>query len=259
MADAPSLSRFPRPNVAVDVAVLTVAQPAGSDREPTLCVVVQRGTDNRPMLPGRFIRERRTGAETVDDVLRTKLRVSPSRQPHPRLLKVFDDPSRDPRGWTLSIGYSLGLPAAEASELAGELIAVTDDGSLATGEHLRYDHDEILREALLRMRERYEREPDPDGLLVPPFTLSQLRRLHEVVLGEPLRKDTFNRRMKDRLDAAREPRTSTPLIASEGVGRPAQMFTYGAPPPAPASVPYPLPRANDPAPSRSPHRRGGKK
>jgi hypothetical protein len=51
------------------------------------------------------------------------------------------------------------------------------------------------------MRARYESAPDPDGLLPAPFTLAQLRHVHEAVLGDKLRKDTFNRRMRERSSA----------------------------------------------------------
>ena len=49
------------------------------------------------------------------------------------------------------------------------------------------------------MRSRYEIDPDPDRLLVGEFTMLDLRMLHEAVLGEAVRKDTFNRRMRDLL------------------------------------------------------------
>ena len=70
------------------------------------------------------------------------------------------------------------------------------------------------------LRDRYETEPDPDRLLRGPFTLLELRRLHEAVLGEPLRKDTFNRRMRDRL------RTSDFEPEDRPVGKPAQYYVH---------------------------------
>ena len=57
------------------------------------------------------------------------------------------------------------------------------------------------------LRERYEFRyryvdiyPDPDGFLPEPFTLHQLRRVHEAVVGAELHKDNFNRRMKPFLE-----------------------------------------------------------
>lgn len=42
--------------------------------------------------------------------------------------------------------------------------------------------------------------PDPDHCLPGPFTLRQLRKVHEAVVGTVLHKDTFNRRMKPFLE-----------------------------------------------------------
>lgn len=251
MPAEPSLTEFPRPNVAVDIAVLTVGPAlSGEAADQHLSVVLQRATDSQLSLPGRFIREGRTVEQTVEEVLTQKLGLRPTRV-RPDLLEVFSEPGRDPRGWTISIAYAVTLPAHEVSPSVGELAPVDATGKLVSGETLKYDHEQIVCVSVRRMQERYERAPDPDGLLAPPFTMSQLRRVHEIVLGEPLRKDTFNRRMKDRLAEARD-RTGGPLIASETVGRPAQMFTYGSP--APAAVPFPLPRTDDP-PARGPHRK----
>lgn len=50
-------------------------------------------------------------------------------------------------------------------------------------------------------RRRYARRPDPSRLLSEPFSLRELRLLHEAVLGEPLVKDTFRRRMEPQLVA----------------------------------------------------------
>ena len=57
-------------------------------------------------------------------------------------------------------------------------------------------------------------------LLPQKFTPSQLQRVYEAILCEPLDKRDFRKRM-EALDALR-PLTET---AQEGAGRPAQLFT----------------------------------
>ncbi len=60
---------------------------------------------------------------------------------------------------------------------------------------------------------------DPTSRLLPqPFTLLQLRMLHETILGEALQKDTFRRRMEPNLQP-------TERIAEGTVGRPARLFS----------------------------------
>ena len=220
---ADELSQFPRPSVAVDLALLTALPPRPEERVGHLAVLMQpHATDRTGMaLPGRFLRERRTVVQTVAEVLDEKVGLS-IRPTRPRLLKVFDDPARDERGWTLSLAHALSLPHQELSQANGELIPIDLSGDLHTGGGLLFDHGEIVRDAAATIRERYERRPDPDRLLAEPFTLGELRALHEAVLGEPLRKDTFNRRMKPHLQPIREEQ-DTPVLRSSG-GRPAQVY-----------------------------------
>ena len=117
------LSDYPRPNVAVDIAVLTVL-------DGSLCVVIQRNPDSAgAALPGRFVRERRTVDETVREVLELKLGLSPDHV-RPHLLAVFSDPDRDPRGWTISIAHAVALPAAPP---AGVLASRACGASARTG------------------------------------------------------------------------------------------------------------------------------
>ena len=223
MSSTKSLSSFPRPNVAVDIAVLTVAPAMESLAEigQLSVLVVRRDEEPHGVLPGRFIRERRTINQTVQEVLEVKLELDPG-DISPTLLRVFDDPYRDERGWTLSIAHAVTLPAERVRGSAAEMVPIDHSGDLATGEKLGFDHNEIVREAVAAMRDRYETSPDPDGLLEVPFTLSELRRLHETVLGERLRKDTFNRRMREHLEEVYDAPGSPSLRRS--VGRPAQLF-----------------------------------
>ena len=92
---------------------------------------------------------------------------------------------------------------------------VTPDGRLDGEGPLLFDHDQIVATAVEALRERYEIRyryvdihPDPDGFLPEPFTLHQLRKVHEAVVGAELHKDNFNRRMKPL------PRAADPQAAS---------------------------------------------
>ena len=216
------LTDYPRPSVAVDIAVLSAV-------DAHLCVVIQRDDAGTAMLPGRFIRERRSVADTVREVLELKLGLSPDRV-HPHLLQVFDDPDRDPRGWTISIAHAVALPAAQLTSVVGELVPVTPTGALESAEPLLYDHDQIIAAATDSLRERYEDRPDPDNLLPTPYTLTELRELHEAILGRRLMRDSFNRRVQPLLapqvDGAGEP------VTRVAGGRPARLYARNAPPTA---------------------------
>lgn len=242
-----ALDAYPRPNVAVDLALFTLLPSAEGNHHDRLGVVVLRGSDGTPTLPGRMVRERETIRETVKELVQEKLSHRPTARWTLRMLDVFDDPDRDPRGWVWSVGYSVAISRHEADLLTpqAELLAIRGSaarGTRSTSEKLSYDHDDIVSMAVRRMRRRYEKAPDPDGLLKAPYTLSQLRHAHEAVLGAPLKRDTFNRRMREFLEPAMS-RSGEEMFTSETVGRPAQLFTPRRVAVREVSEPFPLPRS----------------
>ena len=224
----PNLEDFPRPGVTVDLAILTVTSP-GTD-EATLRVLVQDREDpDGRVLPGRFLRERHTVVDTVREVFEHKVGVVPSEVTPPRLLRVFDEPNRDDRTWAISVAHSVSMPESELEGAKGDLLAVSSGGALLDGGPMLWDHDEIVAAAVESLRERYEfryrysdTAPDPDGFLPEPFTLHQLRKVHEAVVGEELHKDNFARRMKPQLEPVMR---GGEVVRSEATrGRPATLY-----------------------------------
>jgi 8-oxo-dGTP diphosphatase len=213
--------------VTVDVAVLTVTD---AQESPVLRLLVQdRDEPSGRGLPGGFIRPRWTVARTVDDVLRRKAGIEPSDVVRPRLLRLFDDPDRDDRTWAISAAHSLSLPEEDLDEAVGDLVALAADGKLAGEGPLLFDHDQIVEAAVEALRERYEIRyryvdihPDPDGFLPEPFTLHQLRKVHEAVVGAELHKDNFARRMKEHVEPVLV--DGEPLLADGLRGRPAALY-----------------------------------
>ncbi|QWC84572.1 hypothetical protein KLP28_13495 [Nocardioidaceae bacterium] len=189
------------------------------------------GPGDQPALPGRFVRERETIESTVAAILESKLGYRHERSLDLHPLGVYDAPDRDPRGWTMSVAHATALPRGAAEQLssASKLIPVAGPAvrdRRVTAEPLAYDHDEMVTTAVRRMRRRYEGRPDPDGLLTAPFSLRQLREAHEAVLHAGLQRDTFARRMRERLIHARA-EDGTAILSSAAVGRPARLFVPG--------------------------------
>jgi ADP-ribose pyrophosphatase YjhB (NUDIX family) len=241
---ASDLQAFPRPSLAVDVAVMTVAPAAwlhpGAEPDTwSLAVLLLRRSEapdaGRWSLPGSFVRERE---RLSDAVLRTLADKCGLEALAPRQLHVFDDPGRDDRGWVISVAHievvpadSLAhvleddrltlagiapTPATQSVASRGSAQMVNPPGRQRT---LPFDHDEIVRLAVSDLRDRYRVAPDPDGLVPEPFTLLELRRTHEAVLGEALQKDTFRRQMAPHLRELDEMSDGT-------VGRPARLFEH---------------------------------
>jgi ADP-ribose pyrophosphatase YjhB (NUDIX family) len=221
VAPTSDLARYPRPNVAIDLALLTVMPSMHAVLPGTLGVLIQRRTEvpHGWALPGRFLRKRQTVRDGVADVLRVELGLPPF-DVAPQLVRVFDDPDRDERAWTLSLAHAVTRRYEDVAEARGDIVAVDLRGNVAGGQPLLFDHDMIVRKATAALRQRYELHPDPDGLLGQDFTLGELRSVHEAVLGERLRRDTFNRRMVDQLGRTARARSAG--------GRPAIVYERSA-------------------------------
>ena len=212
-----ALSDYPRPSLAVDVALLTVR--ADEDGDLALCVLLQQHDDGSHSLPGAFVHE---GERLIDAVRRTVKGKLGLTTRDPRQLRVFDEPSRDSRGHVVSVAHADLLPEDQLQGQGSWLLApVEGTRARVPGRRrsLRFDHDEIVAVAVQWARDRYKRRPDPSHLLGDSFTLRELRLLHEAVQGERLQKDTFRRLMLDRLEELPERTTGSP-------GRPAAKFRH---------------------------------
>ena len=209
-----TLADYPRPSVAVDAALLTVVP--GEDCLSVLQVHRPEGADGDPAgwgLPGTFLHEGERLLDAVQRCLREKAGVEGTR---PRQLHVFDKPDRDDRGWVLSVAH---MDVVRPERLNGRIdlrtrIVPADDPGI-----LPYDHTEIIQRAVATVRASYELAPDPERLIPEPFTILELRQLHEAVVGRKFQRDTFRRLMDPQL-------TGTGRMTSGTRGRPAELFRH---------------------------------
>lgn len=213
-ASGRALSDYPRPSLAVDVVLLVV--------ENGSLAVLLHERENGPALPGTFVREGERLAGAVDRAVVGKVGQRPRR---PAQLDVFDDPSRDDRGHVVSVAHVDLLDGDELLPGAWRLASVEGDQVVLPDgqERLPFDHELIVATAVRWARERYARRPDPLELLGEAFTLRDLQRLHEAVLGEELVKDTFRRGMTEHLE-----RTQEQVVGR--TGRPARLYRRRAQP-----------------------------
>jgi ADP-ribose pyrophosphatase YjhB (NUDIX family) len=202
VAQGKLLTDYPRPSVAVDVAVLTA-------RDGALDVLTVEHRLGGRALPGTFLHEGELLANAAARALGSKAALADVAVTQ---LHVFDALDRDERGWVLSVGHS-GAIAADRVPAAALLMPVIDGGP---AEPLKFDHNEIVRRAVTDLRLRYGQRLDPGNLLGDQFTIRQLRRIYEAVYGHPLMKDTFRRIVAPHLNPTGETATD--------FGRPAELF-----------------------------------
>ncbi|MCX6434049.1 MAG: NUDIX domain-containing protein [Actinobacteria bacterium] len=224
-ASTNELAQFPRPSIAVDVAVLTVTD------QGELGVLLHRRTGDKAgtwALPGRFLRERERLADAVERTLDEKCDL-PSLaldDRTPRQLHVFDDPDRDDRGWVLSVAHLLVLPIEHLEPVVAThpdltIAPIRDDRAALPGKQrqLPYGQDEIVARAHDELRRAYRETPDPERFLdSEEFTLSELGTVHFAILGnDHWAVDTFRRKMSRQLhDTEKQSRGVT--------GRPAAIY-----------------------------------
>ena len=209
-----ALTDYPRPSVAVDVAVLTVPPEQHSPEQELFVLLVRRAGKHQHdawQLPGTFLHPGEILADACHRALREKVGIEGS---EPVQLHVLDDPHRDDRGWVLSVAH---LDVVAWRRL--ERVDTTEVrlAPIAEVRGLAFDHDRIVALAVERLRAEYQETPDPRGLLEEPFTLLDLQRLHEAVVGHELPKDSFRRGMEPRLRATGETQAGV-------VGKPARLF-----------------------------------
>jgi 8-oxo-dGTP diphosphatase len=210
-----ALADYPRPSVAVDAALLTVVP--GEECLSVLQVQRAEGPDGNPPagwgLPGTFLHEGELLLDAVQRCLREKAGVDGTR---PRQLHVFDKPDRDDRGWVLSVAH---MDVVRPELLSGRIEDKTRIVPADALGILPYDHTAIIRQAVQTVRASYELAPDPERLLAEPFTILQLRLMHEAVVGRPFQRDTFRRLMEPQL-------VGTGRTTAGARGRPAELFRH---------------------------------
>ncbi|MGI9125746.1 MAG: NUDIX hydrolase [Mycobacterium sp.] len=207
-------NKFPhaaRTIVAVDAALLTV----DLDRRQLLVVEMEREDTGKWALPGTFLKDRETLSGAVSRCLEDKLGV---RGVRPQQLEVFDDPDRDERARVISVAH-VAVIGPEHLESLGSGLYRTRVMPVDRPGELVWDHSRMVRLAKEHVRSRYEVEPDPDRLLGPRFTLSDLQLVHEAVAGDEFSRFAFRRAMKERIEATGDFNDNTGTR-----GRPAELF-----------------------------------
>ena len=211
---------FPKPLTSVDVVIF-------SARAGLLQVLlVQRPIDaDDPFpglwaLPGGFVD---TGKDQdLESCAKRKLKEKTGVEAsYLEQLGSWGSVSRDPRGWSATHVY-FALMSADDVELqpggnARDSRWFAIDGQRAK-EKLAFDHAEILKAAIARLRGKVEYTSLPAFLMPHEFTLTELQKIYETLLGRPIEKKSFRTRILA-IDLLEEV-----ARRKEGANRPAQMY-----------------------------------
>jgi 8-oxo-dGTP diphosphatase len=188
---------FPRPFTTVDVVIFTVLD----ESLEVLLVKRPEGSDepfpDQWALPGGFV-----NVDVDKDLLacaRRKLKEKTGvASPYLEQLGSWGSADRDPRGWSATHAYFALIPGADVKLVRGANaadVAWFPVDRMPAKTKLAFDHAEILKAAVERLRSKVEYTSLPAYLLPEPFTLPQLQRAYEIVLGRPVDKSGFRTRM----------------------------------------------------------------
>ena len=210
----PYTYEYPRAALTVDCVVF------GFDDGELKVLLIERGLPpytGQWALPGGFVRV----DETLDEAARRELEEETGLSGvFLEQLYTYGGVDRDPRERVVSVAWYALVKLADNETRAATDAADARWFPVAALPPLAFDHADILETALARLRGKLRWQPVGFELLPQRFTLSQLQHLYEAVLGAPLDKRNFRKRVLA-LDLL------IPLKAkTSGPGRPAQLFRF---------------------------------
>lgn len=170
-------------------------------------------------LPGGYCPAGETTRDALERVLWNKTKIRLGDCKHVEQLYTADTIARDPRGHAISVIY-MGLgtdlePKLDASTQQPTFFPITDLPETA------YDHDDIIRNALARLRSKLTYSNTAYSLLPPLFTLTNLQSVYEAVFGYELDKRNFRKKILS-LGLIKE----TDKTFRDGAHRPARLYEF---------------------------------
>ncbi|MEM9822362.1 MAG: NUDIX domain-containing protein [Bacteroidota bacterium] len=186
----PYTYEYPRPSLTVDCVIF------GLDEGEQLKVLLIQRKGNPFMgnwaFPGGFV-------DMEEDLATAALRELKEETGVQDLfieqLYTFGHPQRDPRGRVISVAYFALV------NLAKHPIRAADDAEEVAWfgidelPQLAFDHLEIFKMAIQRLRAKVRYQPIVFELLPEQFTLTQLQKLYETILGVEINKRNFRTKL----------------------------------------------------------------
>lgn len=203
--------------IAVDAVVFTIIH-----NELKLLLIRRKNPPFKGMfaLPGGFVNI----DEDIEDAAKRELEEETNvKNIFLKKLTAYGAPKRDPRGRVVSVAFMAIIDAEsqtlmahpEHDALKAEWIDIDDVKELA------FDHSKIVEDALEELKYDIQTTNIAAQLLSERFTLAEMQRLYEIILGKTLDKRNFRKRLKsfDILSATHETKM-------EGAHRPALLYRF---------------------------------
>jgi 8-oxo-dGTP diphosphatase len=214
---------YPHPAVTVDIVIFTIVD------DDFKVLLIQR--DIEPFegmwaLPGGFVGIDESLRRAAWRELKEETGVNAA---FLEQLGAFGHPDRDPRERVITVTYYALIPAERIKPRAATDARQARLFSMDELPELAFDHAKILRRAQQKVRDKIDEPIIALQLLPEAFTLSDLQRVHERILGTPIDKRNFRKKILalDLISPTGEERR-------DGPHRPARLYRAKDP----ADVPY---------------------
>jgi 8-oxo-dGTP diphosphatase len=209
------ITKYERPSVTVDIIILTI-----KSNELKVLLIKRKTWPHKGMwaIPGGFVGIH----EDLEAAAKRELKEETGvKDVYLEQLYTFGEPKRDPRTRVITVAYYALIAFPRIRLEATTDAADVNWFSIDEIPKLAFDHNKILEYALQRIRNKIEYTNIAFQLLPDKFTLSELQRVYETILGKKLDKRNFRKKVK-------ETNTLIPLkdTKMEGAHRPAQLFSF---------------------------------
>jgi len=218
---------LPKAAVAVDLAIFTVRD------ERLHVLLVERGKEpflGALALPGGFVEPGEDLRSAAARELKEETGLDAD-ELYIEQLGSYGAPGRDPRGWVVTVAYVALMPNLPLPTTGGDAIdarwvsvdALLADPSSPTPTELAFDHRQILVDAVERVRSKLEYTTLATAFCPREFTVAELRRVYEIVWGQPMDPPNFHRKVTGIPGLL----TPTGATTTRDGGRPAQLYRQG--------------------------------
>jgi len=212
---------YDSPSVTVDIAILSIIE---NDLKILLIKRKYPPFRGYRAIPGGFVDIYRN--ETLEETaLRELMEETNLKGIYVEQLKTYGDPNRDPRKRVITVAYFALVPYNLLKKLdikAGDDAEDAQWFSLKKLPHLAFDHKKILKDLCIRLEGKVSYTDIAFKLLPKKFTWSQLQEVYEIILGRPLLRANFRRKIRSMyvLKELKE------YKKQKGAGRPPLLLKY---------------------------------
>lgn len=176
-------SQYPRHLVAVDCIIF------GFDGENLKILLVQRDFEPKMgewSLMGGFIGDKESSDQAANRVLNT---LTGLENIYLEQLNTYTETDREPTARIMSISYYALINIEKNIQINEKYNAKWFD--LKERPQLIFDHNEMVKDAVLRLRRRATTRPIGFELLTEKFTMKDLQNLYEAIFDEKYDKRNF--------------------------------------------------------------------